>query len=719
MKQTAESMTPAGTRDGRARRVSGELMITLGVLALSLGAVASVARRALFLSDNFADHVAESLADPRVGAFVADRITNAVLQENPDLTSFRPIILATAQGTVSSAPFRALVRATARTTHAGIFSEGGRTVIVSVPDVGVLLKSALANTNPDLAAKVPQRVQALVASIGESKVDQIVMRLWQVARRSAWLALIFFLGGTILAVGGVLVAPNRRFGLVRLGLDLVVAGVVLFMLVPAGRALVGTVPESVLARHAVAGLWDTFTGSLRTWSFVLGASGLVLAAAGHSLLERLEAGDILRRALSFVTDPPAGTRGRALRSVLFLAAGAFTLAWPSTTLKAAVFLCGGCLAFLGLREIFELVLGPRSGGEVTGAAVAATSAGLRVGVVVTLAAVFLVAIAWLGRPPVPGLSVSTDACNGSSALCDRPLDAVVFPTTHNSMASADIPDWFMPQQEKGLPGQLEDGIRGLLLDVHYGLPVGGRVKTDLDHELGSRDKLDRAVGKEGMDAAMRIRDRMAGQEEGPRGPYLCHGFCELGASPFAAALQTIREFLVRNPNEVMVLVLEDYVSPADLAAAFAESGLETLVYKGPTGPPWPTLREMIDTRQRVLVTIESGRTGVPWIHPAFELMQETPYSFKRPDALTCVPNRGGTTGGLFLMNNWVDTTPTPRPSNAKIVNGYDALLARARQCHAERGRRPNLIAVDFYKTGDLFKVVRALNDERPSLAGQP
>ena len=77
---------------------------------------------------------------------------------------------------------------------------------------------------------------------------------------------------------------------------------------------------------------------------------------------------------------------------------------------------------------------------------------------------------------------------------------------------------------------------------------------------------------------------------------------------------------------------------------------------------------MIDTRQRVLVLIESGRPGVSWIHPAFEVMQETPYSFKQPADLSCAPNRGGTSGTLFLMNNWIDTTPNPRPSNAAIVN---------------------------------------------------
>jgi hypothetical protein len=109
------------------------------------------------------------------------------------------------------------------------------------------------------------------------------------------------------------------------------------------------------------------------------------------------------------------------------------------------------------------------------------------------------------------------------------------------------------------------------------------------------------------------------------------------------------------------------------------------------------------------VLTESGKPGIAWIHPAFEVMQETPYHFKTPADLACTANRGGTSGSLFLVNNWIDTTPAPKPSNAAIVNAYDALLARARACQAERGKLPTVIAVDFYRTGDLFRVARAMN----------
>jgi hypothetical protein len=692
------------------RRLGAELLISLGVVLITLSAVLSVARRALLFPDNFAEHVATSLADPRVASFAADRITEGVLKANPDLTAFRPLILATARGAVGTASFQALVRTGARSAHNSLFSERGRSVILSVPDVGVLVKSALATANPALAQKVPARLQGVIASIGDSKVDRFVVELSRVARRSAWLTLTLFLGGCSLVLAGLGFSPGRRRGLVRLGLDLLVAGIVMLLLMPAGRAVAGMLPHGELARAAAKGFWDSFAGALRTWGFLLGGIGVVLQAAGLSMLERFEPLRTGRRLLAWLESPPGGSRGRLLRGLALLAAGALAVFWPTKAIAAAGVAAGAGLAFAGLREIFEIVL--RAVPERTEAAASAPGPSVKVrgALVVGLATAFVAAIVWVGRPPAAVARLQSGACNGLPELCGRRLDEVVFPATHNAMSSADIPDWMFPQQEKGIPTQLEDGVRGLLFDVHYGVPVEGRVKTDLEGDIGSRDKFDKAVGKEGIDAAMRIRDRLAGKEEGPRGLYLCHGFCELGATPLVTALRSIHEFLVQNPDEVLVFGIEDYVAPPDLAAAFAESGLEGLVYKGPAAPPWPTLREMIDSRQRVLVLVESGRKGVPWIHPVYDgLVQETPYRFLVPSEMSCAPNRGGTTGSFFLMNNWIETTPSPRPSNAAIVNAHDALLARARQCERERGRKPSLVAVDFYRTGDLLRVVRELN----------
>ena len=93
---------------------------------------------------------------------------------------------------------------------------------------------------------------------------------------------------------------------------------------------------------------------------------------------------------------------------------------------------------------------------------------------------------------------------------------------------------------------------------------------------------------------------------------------------------------------------------------------------------------------------------------------ETPYTFHAPDQFSCKDNRGGSSALLFQINHWIESTPAPKPSNAAIVNSYDFLLDRARECMKERKHLPNIIAVDFYKVGDLLG--RGAHAER---AGDP
>ncbi len=47
--------------------------------------------------------------------------------------------------------------------------------------------------------------------------------------------------------------------------------------------------------------------------------------------------------------------------------------------------------------------------------------------------------------------------------------------------------------------------------------------------------------------------------------------------------------------------------------------------------------------------------------------------------------------------------------DAGEVNAYEPLLRRARECERIRDHLPNLVAVNFYKRGDVFRVVDTLN----------
>jgi hypothetical protein len=314
-------------------------------------------------------------------------------------------------------------------------------------------------------------------------------------------------------------------------------------------------------------------------------------------------------------------------------------------------------------------------------------------------------------------AATPETCNGFTELCGRPLNDVALAATHNSMASVTIPTWSFGQQDGTIADQLDYGVRGLLIDTYYGESSGGKVRTDLA-SLPKRAKAVQEIGEPAVNAAERLRARIGPAGTGKRGIYLCHGFCELGAVSLDSALADIRSFLVANPGAVVMVINQDEgVTPTDIERAFERAGLLDLVYRGPLGP-FPTLRQMIDSGQRLVVMAENDAGDVPWYHLAYASgLQETPFRFRTAAALTeqsqlassCRANRGPASAPLFLLNHWVDTTPAPRPSLAKIVNARAALLGRASTCERIRHRLPNLVAVDFYRRGDLLGVVDALN----------
>jgi hypothetical protein len=89
------------------------------------------------------------------------------------------------------------------------------------------------------------------------------------------------------------------------------------------------------------------------------------------------------------------------------------------------------------------------------------------------------------------------------------------------------------------------------------------------------------VSPEAAALARTLRERQEPAGRGERGLYLCHSFCELGATPLADALGDLRDFLVRNPGEVVVVINEDYVRPEDFVAAVTDAGLGELADRGP------------------------------------------------------------------------------------------------------------------------------------------
>lgn len=265
-------------------------------------------------------------------------------------------------------------------------------------------------------------------------------------------------------------------------------------------------------------------------------------------------------------------------------------------------------------------------------------------------------------PDTPGAGMR---CNGFEELCDRKLFEVLLPGTHNAMSN-EADEFIGPNQTHGLRRQLDDGIRAMLLDTY---------RND-------------------------------------DGLVFCHGDCVFGSSDAVAKLAEVRTFLDEHPHEVFVIIFEDHISVDDTVELLAVSGLDELLWVPPAdAAEWPTLREMIEQNERVLVSLESGDEGPPYLTAAWDIFFDTPYSFEYVEEFSCRVNRGDDTNPLYLVNHWVGR-PLTLPFLAEEANTYEVLAERLQTCGAERDRMPNVLAVDFYEIGDLFEVVEVFNGVR-------
>jgi hypothetical protein len=704
-----------------ARRSLATALVVLTAVLLTAATLAGYARRAFFDPDQFADRAAATLSDPSVRTLVSERVTDdVVLSHQEDLLAARPIIASTVSSVVGGGAFRSLFRRAALDTHRAVFEHDQNTVTLTVADVGTVAAAALRTFDPRLARQVEDSRRAEVVDRNIGSASGKAARLARDVRIAAYLLAALTLAA---AVAALVVSPDRRHTASRLGLAVVVVGVAVVVLYTVARAIVLERFDDPDDRAAGSAVWAAFLGDLRTFGWVLVGSGALVAAAAASLVRPVAIEGTLLRWWRTVTTEPESTWLRVARAVAFVAVGALVIAAPLTALQVAATLVGVYVAYKGIEAILRLIYRPPDAAEE--AARKRRAAGLRRRLrrlaVPAVAAVLVVGVvaAFLGGGGASAPAAPVGSCEGHAELCDRPLDEIVLPATHNSM-SAPLRGWFSAEQDRSIGGQLEDGVRGLLFDTHYADRLeNGRVRTFFE----SRKDLDLVKNQDGVsdadfEAALRIRDRLGFRGKGKRGMYLCHTLCELGATPLSTGLEDIHDFLVTHPSEVVVVINQDYVTPADFVKAVGDAGLARYAFTPPADGAWPTLREMIEADQRLVLLAENHAGAAPWYQPAYDrLTEETPFSFPRPSLLTakshraasCEPNRGPKSAPLFLINHWVSTDPAPKPSDADKVNAYAPLLARARECDRIRHHLANLLAVNFYKRGDVFRVVDTLN----------
>jgi hypothetical protein len=696
--------------------VASRVLAALAAIALAAGALLVYAEHTIFRSDAFADRAAATLDAQPVRDAAARRITKVVVGAHPDLLALRPIVELAARGVVGTAQFRSLVRRAALESHRSAFDAHARGVTFQIRDAGLLVADAIRRLRPQAARSVPVRAVTRVARI-KGGVDGVMLRLAERAdgaRRAKWIAFALAL---VLAVGALVVTDTRRAAVGRLGVAIACVGGVVALAAALGPALAadGVGSADRAAVRAAIGVW---LDPLTAWGLAACVVGAVVALAAAAVVRPIPVAAVLRRVRAVVTAPPRTSVERALRLAVALAVGAAMVLWPRAVLGAAIVVAGALVLLAALAELLALAAGPaaaRVQGPAARGGAARGGRAVRVGAVAALAAAGVAAVAVLAGADRPAVA-RVGRCNGHAALCDRRVDQVAFLGTHNAMAAADEPGWLFAAQEVGISRQLEDGVRALMIDTHYGIAAARGVTTKLGPENTKRARLVEEVGEEFVSTAERLRRRMGRSTGGRPQLFLCHTLCEVGATRAVDALRAVHRFLVRHPEEVVVLSIQDETSAADTAAAIRASGLVDEVYLGDARRPWPTLRELVDRDERVIVLAENQVGGAPWIHHQPEVVQETPFHFRTAEELeapaSCEPNRGGTAGSLLLVNHWVDTSPAPRVTIARRVNAHAFLARRVARCREARGMLPNVVAVDFYREGDAARVVDELNRVR-------
>jgi hypothetical protein len=701
------------------------VLLTLGAIGLFLTGILGWLNAAVVNGENFASLVNEVRQDEAVKAEIGQAVAVAALDAQPDLIAVEPAIAAGAAAVAGSPLLDSVFTPAIRSFHDAMTERGSDSAVLTLADLGATATTALERFVPQAADIVPANLNLTLAQVGgQAGIAGQIIPVIQAVSTLAWLVPVI---SVVLVALGVWLAPKRRLALVRCGWMLLVVAGFLGLVVLGLNIASLFVDDSTLTGAVISAALAIFSQPLSVRFVAMGMVGGLLVASAGALLPQVDIGDHARTAAGLATRRPKATGWAVVRALGVIGVGLAIVLFPTISSQVVAVVAGLAVLAYGVTELDIIAERSRAQDEaerasalaVDGEAPQRRRSPARWLIPVAAATVGLLVLAALiipgNLPQADKLqtasSVSTTTCNGFDALCDVPFDQVVIPASHNSMSVADG-TWFLAEQPKDMIESLDDGIRGLLVDTWYGQPTAeGGALTAPESLAGAEAELTATYGKDVVASIQRTIDRVRRSEpSGPTEPYFCHTVCEIGATPMAPTMKRLNDWMDDHPREVIVLFIQDTVTPADTAAVLQEAGLVDKAYVHSGNTQWPTLREMIDSNKRLLVLMENqgGGAQYPYLHQGFDLVQDTEYTFKTAADFDCSLKRGRPDSPLFSVNHWLASF-TKLISSAEEVNAYDVLKPRIDQCEIDRGRAPSMIAVNWYDRGDLFRVVNELN----------
>ncbi|KAF2422109.1 PLC-like phosphodiesterase [Tothia fuscella] len=279
-------------------------------------------------------------------------------------------------------------------------------------------------------------------------------------------------------------------------------------------------------------------------------------------------------------------------------------------------------------------------------------------------------------------------CNGYPQLCTRKYSEITFVGTHDSAFIGPLPS---QNQEKSLTDQLNAGIRFLQSQTQ-------------------RFEIDKT-------------------------PHMCHTDCALeDGGSVESYLREVKGWLDKNTREVITVLLTnpDKFGMDVFDGIFRKVGIEKFAFR-PKGSPdalgmgdWPTLGEMIDAGQRLVVFVDYGadEKAIPYILDEFNHFFETPFESTDKSFNQCKLDRANKKNpdgksSMYIMNHnlqvkipFVNILLPDRNSAGRTnaVSGDGSIGDQVDTCKGTwGGRQPNVVLVDYFNRGESIKAQRVLN----------
>ena len=274
------------------------------------------------------------------------------------------------------------------------------------------------------------------------------------------------------------------------------------------------------------------------------------------------------------------------------------------------------------------------------------------------------------------------------------LDEYCVVTAHNAFTYKII----FPNQQYDIPKQLEDGVRGFMLDNY---DKSGKIK-------------------------------------------LCHNSLGCHSNTFVKVMNDyIISYLKNNSDSIITIIIEDHVDNTSLWESSLKQIIDIDKYAfnpfnsnwNRTSNHWPTIDDMINNNQRLLIftslpsnagnfSVNNGTDNLyimnqwEWTVENYWSLGDTIgehnyscYNREESESLNSVSvsQSGFNWTPLFVMNQF-HGTPDPEGTHSRVDNEYTHLLDRfMNYCYPASNKLPNYLSVDNYNEGDPLEFVDIIN----------